>query len=127
MQRQLLSLLAFAVLFLTPWLRAGEAPIVHSVFFKLKYEKGSAGEKAFYQKIMRLARIPGVEDFQWLKEVSPKNGFDYGLRMRFANQAAYEGYSKHPDHVAFVEIVWLSNVADFMEIDYVEGTSLPAD
>ena len=47
--------------------------------------------------------------------------------MRFANQAAYEGYSKHPDHVAFVEKVWLSNVADFMEIDYVEGTSLPAD
>lgn len=126
MQRHLLSLLGFAVLFLSssPGLRAGETPIVHSVFFKLKHGKGSAGEKAFYQKILGLARIPGVEDFQWLREVSPKNGFDYGLRMRFANQAAYEGYNKHPDHVAFVEKVWLSNVADFLEIDYVEGTAV---
>jgi hypothetical protein len=38
--------------------------------------------------------------------------------MEFANRAAYEGYNTHPDHVRFVESRWLSEVSDFLEIDY---------
>ena len=38
--------------------------------------------------------------------------------MEFADQAAYEGYNGHPDHVRFVQDRWLSEVGDFLEIDY---------
>jgi stress responsive alpha/beta barrel protein len=53
-----------------------------------------------------------------LAEVSPKNGFRYGISMEFASQAAYDAYNAHPDHVRFVEERWLNEVADFLEIDY---------
>lgn len=93
-------------------------PIVHTVFFKLKEEQGSLGAEAFRDESLKLAEIPGVEHFQWVKETSPKNDFDYGLTMEFADQAAYDFYNYHPKHVAYVENVWVPNVADFMEVDY---------
>ena len=93
--------------------------IVHSVFFQLKHEKGSVAEAAFLAKAAKLANLPGIENFQVLEEVSPKNPFDFGLSMEFSDQAAYAGYNNHPDHVRFVKEVWLEEVADFQEIDYV--------
>ena len=93
--------------------------ITHSVFFRLNHEKGSPAEAAFLAKAAALAAIPGVENFQVLRETSPKNAFDFGLSMNFADQAAYDGYNTHPDHVAFVQEIWLKDVADFQEIDYV--------
>lgn len=93
--------------------------ITHSVFFKLKHEPGSEAEALFLSKAAALAAIPGVMDFQVLQETSPKNDFDFGLTMQFADQAAYEIYNNHPDHVAFVQEVWLKEVVDFMEIDHV--------
>ena len=93
-------------------------PIIHSVFFKLKHEAGSQAEAEFIKKARGLASIPGVEDFKVLREVSPKNDWLWGLSMKFKNQAAYDGYNKHPDHVRFVEEVWFKEVADFQEIDY---------
>ena len=93
--------------------------ITHSVFFKLKHEKGSEAEAAFLAKAGKLADIPGVENFRALKETSPKNDFDFGLAMEFKDHAAYDGYNNHPDHVAFVQDVWLKEVADFQEIDHV--------
>ena len=59
--------------------------IVHSVFFKLKYPSGSEEEKNFLSKAADLASIPGVKNFQVLKETSPKNNLDYVLYS--ANQA----------------------------------------
>ena len=38
--------------------------------------------------------------------------------MEFADQAAYEAYNQHPDHVRFVQDRWLNEVEDFLEIDY---------
>ena len=38
--------------------------------------------------------------------------------MEFADRAAYDGYSNHPDHVRFVQERWLAEVTDFLEIDY---------
>ena len=58
---------------------AAEGPLVHSVFFKLKHDKGSEAERAFYDAVMQLSDIPGVQSLKWLSEVSPKNDFDYGL------------------------------------------------
>jgi quinol monooxygenase YgiN len=93
--------------------------ITHSVFFKLNHATGSDAEAAFLAKAAGLSAIPGVENFQVLRETSPKNNFDFGLSMTFADQAAYHGYNDHPDHIAFVQQVWLKEVADFQEIDHV--------
>ena len=92
--------------------------IRHTVSFTLRHEAGSDEEHDFLDAARRLGGIPGVEEFEVLSEVSPKNGFRFGISMEFADQAAYDGYNGHPDHVRFVEERWLAEVADFMEIDY---------
>ena len=38
--------------------------------------------------------------------------------MEFDDQAAYDAYSNHPDHLRFVNEKWIPNVAEFLEIDY---------
>ena len=92
--------------------------IRHTVSFTLAHPAGSAEERDFLDAARRLGAIPGVEAFEVLSEVSPKNDFRYGISMEFANQAAYDGYNTHPDHVRFVEERWLKEVTDFLEIDY---------
>ena len=91
--------------------------IRHTVVFRLHHGAGSDGEKGFFAALEALREIPGVSDFQVLREVSPKNDFDYCVAMEFADQDAYDGYNTHPDHVAFVKDVWLREVAAFLEID----------
>jgi hypothetical protein len=88
------------------------------VSFTLAHPAGSAEERDFLDAARQLGAIPGVEAFEVLSEVSPKNEFRYGISMEFADQAAYQGYNAHPDHVRFVEERWLKEVADFLEIDY---------
>jgi hypothetical protein len=92
--------------------------IRHTVVFSLVHPVGSPASAIFLAAASRLAAIPGVEDFQILNEVSPKNDFLYGISMEFAHQDAYDGYNEHPDHVAFVEGRWIPEVSDFLEIDY---------
>lgn len=92
--------------------------IVHSVFFKLNHPLGSEAERGFLTKARAIAEIPGVTNFQVVRETSPKNNFDFGLSMEFADQSAYDRYNNHPDHVRFVQETWLKEVADFQEIDY---------
>lgn len=92
--------------------------ITHSVFFKLKHAEGSPEEKAFLEKARALKRISTVRNFKCVREVSPKNNFHFGLIMQFDDRAGYDHYNNHPDHKAFVEQVWIPEVAEFMEIDY---------
>lgn len=92
--------------------------IRHTVAFKLKHPFGSAEEQDFLAAGKRLATIPGVEHFEAMKQISPKNDFDWGFSMEFANQSVYEQYNQHPDHVNFVQQRWLKEVEDFLEIDY---------
>jgi hypothetical protein len=40
--------------------------------------------------------------------------------MYFDSQLEYDAYNNHPMHLAFVEEVWLPNVADFIELDYMD-------
>ena len=94
--------------------------IRHTVVFRLKHPPGSAEEKTFLEDARALAAIPGVEKFERLREVSPKNGYAFGLSMEFADQAAYDAYNDHPDHVAFVRDRWLVEVDDFLEVDYTD-------
>ena len=93
--------------------------IVHSVFFKLKHEAASTAESDFFTKANKLVSIPGVKHFQVLKEVSPKNPYTFGFSMEFATQVDYDRYNNHPDHISFVNEVWMKDVEEFQEIDYV--------
>ncbi len=93
--------------------------IRHTVVFTLRHASGSAEEGAFLRDAKVLAAIPGVQNFEQLRQVSPKNDYAFGFSMEFADQAAYSGYNDHPDHVAFVRDRWVPEVARFLEIDYV--------
>jgi len=92
--------------------------ITHSVAFKLNHQANSPEEKLFLQKAKELSSLPTVKDFQILKQVSPKNHFSFALSMNFASQEAYNAYNNHPQHVDFVENIWLVEVEDFLELDY---------
>jgi hypothetical protein len=94
------------------------ARIRHTVVFTLIHQEGSAEERDFLEAAEHLATIPGVEAFELLAEVSPKNGYRFGMSMEFADRAAYERYNEHPDHVRFVQERWLSEVREFLELDY---------
>lgn len=92
--------------------------VTHAVFFTLNYPKGSVEEQNFFDAARRLALIPGVQQLACLKQISPKNKFDFGLSMEFATPSLYTDYTNHPDHTNFVQQYWVTGVADFMEIDY---------
>ena len=93
--------------------------IRHTVTFSLVHPEGSAEEREFVEAAERLADIPGVEAFELLAEVSAKNGYRFGISMEFADRAAYDRYNAHADHVHFVQERWLSEVSEFLELDYV--------
>ncbi len=91
----------------------------HSVAYRLKHEPGSAEEADFLRANQELVSIPGVEAFELMREVSPKNGYVHALTMEFATREAYEAYNEHPEHAGFVANRWDSEVADFLEIDTI--------
>ncbi|MBC7479662.1 MAG: Dabb family protein [Pseudorhodobacter sp.] len=93
--------------------------IRHSALFRLKESKGTEGERSFLAALAALRAIPGVQDFEIAREISPKNPYDYAVSMRFDDQAAYEAYDSHPAHVAFVQSRWVPEVDVFMEHDTV--------
>jgi heme-degrading monooxygenase HmoA len=93
--------------------------IRHTVVFRLKHAQGSAGEKDFLESAKALADIPGVDQFEQLRQTSKKNDYAFGFSMEFADEAAYAAYNDHPAHVAFVRDRWVPEVEAFMEIDYV--------
>ena len=92
--------------------------IQHTVVLRLN---AGVDENDFLARAGTLARIPGVNDFEVLRQVSKKSDFTHGLSMYFVDQSAYDGYLNHPDHVAFVADAWLPNVADFLELDFVRN------
>ena len=93
--------------------------IRHAALFRLKESKGTEGERSFLAALAKLRAIPGVQDFEIAREISPKNPYDYTVSMRFADQATYVAYNIHPDHVAFVQTRWVPEVAEFMEHDTI--------
>ena len=83
--------------------------------------QGSAEERDFLDAAERLASIPGVELFELLAEVSPKNGYRFAISMEFADRTAYERYNEHPEQVRFVQELWLSEVSEFLDLDRLRG------
>ena len=97
--------------------------IRHTVAFTLVHEDGSAEERDFLEAAEHLATIPGVEAFELLAEVGPKNGYRFGISMEFADRSAYDRYNEHPDHIRFVQQRWLAEVSEFLELDYAARQS----
>lgn len=95
--------------------------IRHSVILKLKNQVSAEDKKAFFDAVDTLSSIPNVQKFEVLKQISPKNKFEYGISMEFENQEQYDIYSNHPNHIHFLQNFWEKNVEDFLEIDYVKG------
>ena len=92
--------------------------IRHTVIFVLKHAHGSLQEKMFLRDAKTaLEKIPGVEKFEQLKQVSKKNDYEFGFSMEFASPEIYQAYSIHPQHDAFVQEFFIPLVEDFMEID----------
>lgn len=92
--------------------------IKHTVVFKLNHPEDSAETQNFFKAAKELATIPGVQNFESLRQISKKNQYDFGFSMEFANEALYEAYNGHPMHMQFIGDYWLRSVAEFMEIDY---------
>jgi hypothetical protein len=61
-----------------------EPMIRHTVAFRLRHPSGSPEERSFLDAATALAAIPGVERFEQLDQVSPKNSFGFGFSMEFA-------------------------------------------
>lgn len=93
--------------------------IRHTVAFTLRHPAGSEGERDFFKEALVLSEIPGVRNFEQLRQVSRKCAFTFGFSMEFHDQAAYDAYNSHPLHTAFVETFWNTQVVDFQETDYV--------
>lgn len=94
----------------------------HSVILKLKPSLTSDEKQAFFKAVDSLATLPNVQKFEVLKQISPKNNFEYGISMEFETQEQYDFYTNHPEHEAFVQNYWLKSVDDFLEIDYQKIT-----
>jgi heme-degrading monooxygenase HmoA len=92
--------------------------IRHTVTFKLKHPKGSPQERAFMEAALKLSAIPGVHKFEYLRQIRKQNNYDYGISMEFDTQKEYDEYSNHRDHIAFVQSIWMKDVAEFLEVDY---------
>ncbi len=90
--------------------------IIHTVALRLRHPDRLS---FFLNRIETLSTIPGVKNFEVLKQVGKKNNFTHALSMRFIDQEAYDAYNCHPDHIDFVQNVWVPEVEDFIELDYV--------
>ena len=94
--------------------------IRHTAVFRLKHAKGSTAEAAFLKAADVLSAIRGVDNFETLRQVSPKNDFTFCFAMEFTSRKEYDFYNTHPDHVAFVRDRWVPEVEAFLEIDYIK-------
>ncbi len=92
--------------------------IQHTVAFRLGDDADANG---FWTGVATLEAIDGVLDFKVLRQVGEKSDFTHALSMYFETQGDYDSYNVHPMHTAFVEDLWIPNVAEFMELDYIEG------
>ena len=99
--------------------KSATGKIVHTVMFNLKHQLDAPETMSFLLDGQRiLAAIPVVENFQVLRQVSPKNDFTFFFSMEFAGQDAYQSYNNHPEHVKFVKERWEKEIKNFLEADF---------
>ncbi|MEK3889160.1 Dabb family protein [Bacillus sp. FSL K6-3431] len=95
--------------------------VKHMVMFSLHVGKDTSEAEDFLKEsAAELASIPGVQQFEVLRQVSAKNDYDYGFSMIFTDQEAYDAYDNHPVHQNYVAERWLKEVSIFQEMDFVK-------
>lgn len=93
--------------------------IKHMVIFNLIHGTESPEtEKFLADGQSLLMSIPVVREFQVLRQVSPKNDYDFGFSMVFESREDYDTYNNHPIHQSFVTERWMKEVSRFLEIDF---------
>ncbi len=93
--------------------------IRHTVMFTPKHEAGTEAEKRLLEAAQKLDQIATVKKFEILRHVSSKCEHRFGLSMEFDDEDTYQFYNEHPEHVAFVNDIWIPEVESWQEIDYV--------
>jgi len=94
--------------------------IRHTVMFSLKHDADAPETGKFLQDGQRvLSGLPMVKNFEVCRQVSPKNEYAFYFSMVFDDQEAYDSYNGHPEHVKFVKERWETEVAGFLEADFV--------
>jgi heme-degrading monooxygenase HmoA len=92
--------------------------IRHTVVFRLRHTGGAEAEAEFLRAARELARIPGVQRFEVLRQTGSQSAYRFSLSMEFADAAAYAAYNEHPDHTGFVQNRWIPEVEEFLELDF---------
>lgn len=93
--------------------------IQHLVLVRLHHPAGSFEEAAFLKGCGILPTIPGVENFELLQQIHPDSKYQLAFSMQFADQATYDSYRVHPDHLWFVENVWKAAVEAGEDVDFI--------
>lgn len=89
------------------------------VMFCLKHDKGSIEEKKFLQDSESiLGSIPGVKNFEVLRQISSGIDYDFGIAVEFDNKVAYEKFNTYPTHVKYGEQRWTKEVVRFMKMEF---------
>ena len=89
------------------------------VMFCLKHDKGSIEEKKFLQDTESiLGPIPGVKNFEVLRQTSSDIDYDFAVAMEFDNKVAYEKFNTYPSHIKYGEQRWTKEIVRFMKMEF---------
>lgn len=122
-----LGLLAGCASFTTPDdTLVHQGQIVRTVLFSLNYPIGSPqANKVLRYAQENLTQIPGVEDFQILKQADEKAGAQYRMTLLFPDKASFEFYKRHVLRQRVLAELQkhqlLYNVHDFLTFDYSDA------
>jgi quinol monooxygenase YgiN len=87
------------------------------VMFSLNHASGSLQEKAFLRDARTLQGLPGVENFEVLRQVGEDAPYRFALAMAFADAGALDAYLRNPRHAKFMRERWDREVAEYLAFD----------
>jgi len=95
--------------------------------FRLNHEPGSEAEADFLREYVALGSLPGVENFELMREITPPewSTCEHVVMMEFADLAANEAFHAHPAVIRFVTERWDAEVAEFKAGNAVATTAPP--
>jgi len=81
------------------------ASLVHEAYFNLKDDLTTAQKEEFYQSILKLKDIPGVQnlivgDFKNLDDPRALADYEIKMSMEFQSEKEYAEYQAHPIHLS---------------------------
>ncbi|MFK7897206.1 MAG: Dabb family protein [Myxococcota bacterium] len=79
--------------------------IRHVALFRLKEDAPEDTKQSLEDGLFQLAqKIDSISAYHYGADLNLRDGnFDFGVVADFQDQAAFEAYADHPDHVAFIQ------------------------